>query len=182
VPHGVFYLFLILAALLPFAIYFYPFISSSIKWAFHSKIAYEGRTSTRLPFRWVTGEGGGFVVEKPTGTLSSIVDSKLTIQDQESFLARHPEARGKELGIYGMPGDEGVTDPRTSAFRSIGLVCGNVGQTTQSDLVTFWCFTSDFRYSVNFLGTQEESVHASQIVNSLLDSSAAGSQGQTGPH
>jgi hypothetical protein len=88
-----------------------------------SKFRYENRTAVSLPFRWVSGEGGGLVLEKPEVAIvpSLLLNTTLTVSDDGSSLKPSGEARFRALRIFGITDERGVLDDRTLPFTSVGF-------------------------------------------------------------
>jgi len=152
------------------AIYFYPFLSSSVSWMRESKFRYENRTAVSLPFRWVSGEGPGLVLEKPEVAIvpPPLVNTTLMVSDDGSSPKPSGEARSRALRIFGITDERGVLDDRTNSFTSVGFICGQVGTSKASDMLAFYCFSSDFRYTFNFIGRKEYIPEASEIAKQVI--------------
>lgn len=152
------------------AIYFYPFLSSSISWMREPKFRYENRTAVSLPFRWVSGEGGGLVLEKPEVAIlpAPLLNTTLVVSDHGSSFKLSGEARSRTLRIMGLTDERGVLDDGTYPFTSVGFSCGQVGTSKSSDMLAFYCFSTDFRYSFNFIGRKEYIPEASEIAKQII--------------
>jgi hypothetical protein len=147
------------------AIYFYPFLSSSISWMRKSQFRYENRTPVSLPFRWVSGEGGGLVLVKPAAAITSspLLDTRFTVHDSGPDFKPSDQGRARLLHEFrGTPNE--LTDPFTSA----GLICSRVDPRSSSDFLIVSCLSTDFRYSLLFMGMKEYIPEASEIARQVV--------------
>jgi hypothetical protein len=162
-------LYLLVALCCAGTIYFYPFLSSSMKWMRSSQFRYEGRTPVRLPFRWISGEGGGLVLEKPTATITSygFQDTSLTVSDHGPDFKPSDQARARALHGLAIVDMRGTPNEPTYPFTSAGLLCSREGK-QPSDMLLIVCFSSNFRYFLQFMGRKEYIQEASEIAAQVV--------------
>jgi hypothetical protein len=153
-------------------IYFYPFLSSSLTWMRNSHFRYESRTEVKLPFRWISGEGGGLVLRKPTAaislvTYSGLFDTTLRVHDHGPQSGLTEEQRLRLLRSFSIPESESSLKSPTYPFTSAGLLCSGVRE-GPSNILFIVCFSSDFRYFFNYLGRKEDIREASEIAKQII--------------
>jgi hypothetical protein len=150
-------------------IYFYPFLSSSATWMRHSQLRYENRTEIRLPFRWIHREPPypSFVRPEAAITSSELLDTVLNVRDNGPNYTLNDQARQRLFRNLGVADMTGVPDDRTYPFRKTGLICGQVSPLLP-DMLLFFCFTPDFRYSLVFDGRKEYIQEASEIAKQII--------------
>ena len=153
-------------------IYFYPFLSSSIIWMGNSHFRYENRTEVKLPFRWITGDGGGLVLVKPAATIMSYMrrDSRLSVSDHGPNFKPDDEGRARAFHAFRFAETRGTPDELTYPFTSAGLLCSPINKKTTkpSDMLFILCSSSDSRYFIQFMGREDDVSEASEIVKQVL--------------
>jgi hypothetical protein len=104
--------YLLIALCIAATIYFYPFLSSSITWMRNSHFRYENRSEVKLPFRWITGEGGGLSLVKPAATITSYVyqDSRLSVDDNGPDFKPSDQGRARVFHAFGLSETRGTPD------------------------------------------------------------------------
>jgi hypothetical protein len=147
-------------------IYFCPFLYSSEVWAANRQFLYEGRTPVKLPFRWISGEGGGLELRKPKASIA-LFDSSLNISDNGVHKISEDQ-RSSYLGQMGIHDAAGEHDARVEPFASAGFICGRAGVSASSGVEYFLCFSADLRYSIQYLGSRQDVQEASEIARQVV--------------
>jgi hypothetical protein len=153
-------------------IYFYPFLSSSITWMRNSHFRYENRTEVKLPFRWVSGEGGGLSLKKPQATITfnPLLNTSLYISDNGPNFKPSDEGRAKVFHAFRFAETKGTPDEPTYPFTSAGMLCSPIHKKTTkpSDLLFIICSSSDSRYFIQYMGKEQNIEEASEITKQVI--------------
>jgi hypothetical protein len=147
-------------------IYFYPFLYSSVVWAANRQFLYEGRTPVKLPFRWISGEGGGLALKKPEASIK-LFDSTLSISDH-GVRKISDDQRSSFLGQMGIHDAAGEHDEGAEPFASAGFICGRAGVSASSGIEGFLCFSPDLRYVIQYFGRRQDVQEASEIARQAV--------------
>jgi hypothetical protein len=162
-------LYFLLALCCAGTIYFYPFFSSSIKWMQNPQFRYENRTPVKLPFRWISGEGGGLVLRKPSAaiTFSGLWDTTLSVHDHGPDSKLTDQQRLRLLHAFSISDSGGAPKDLTYPFTSASLLCSSESK-KPSDTLLIVCFSSNFRYFFEFMGREENIREASEIAKQVI--------------
>ena len=163
-------LYLLLALCCIGTIYFFPFLSSSISWIRSSQFRYESRTAVTLPFRWVLGDGGGLALVKPASAITTFgMDTRFNVNDRGPDFKPDDQGRARLLHGLGIIVSQGTPDEPTYPFTSKGLICSRVSANVRpSDMLLILCFSSDLRYSFQYMGKEEYITEASAISRQII--------------
>jgi hypothetical protein len=183
-------LYLLVVICCAVTIYFYPFMSSSITWMRHSHFRYENRTEVKLPYRWVAGEGGGLVLEKPPTTITSFTsymfrsvvfrsgmissdvfqNTRLSVSDSGPNFKPDDQGRVRVFHAFRLAETRDTPDELTYPFTSACLLCSPINKRTTkpSDMLFIICYSSDFRYSLEFMGREKDIREASEIAKQVV--------------
>ena len=164
------YFYLLLAMVCLSAIYFYPFWSSSISWMRNTQFQYENRTPVKLPFRWISAEGAGLALLKPAASINSFAqDARFFLTDNGPDFNPNDQARSRLLRDLGIVTSQGAPNEPTYPLTSAGLLCSRIPlKAEKSYIVWVHCFSSNFRYSLSYMGPKPYIAEASQIAKQIV--------------
>jgi hypothetical protein len=165
--------YLLIALCIAATIYFYPFLSSSITWMRNSHFRYENRSEVKLPFRWVSGEGGGLSLKKPQATITfnPLLDTSLNISDNGPTSSQAMKGgRARAFHAFRFAETKGTLDEPTYPFTSAGLFCSPIHKKTTkpSALLFIICSSSDSRYFILYMGKEQDIQEASEITKQVI--------------